>query len=469
MGLGVLDTLSKPTKDRAAYFLDLLKAEPTEADFLAACDADGLDKIIAETWWTKVQKLGWDSALQDCVTLGTKTKGKWEQVTGEKYGTKKAEGWTPHDWDPLWAGEDAEAKREAAQAALDRALAQGGADEAERKRLQVIVDQATPDLEALETAHQEAMEAMSAARDKLADAPTANDGDRQPCPHCGEAILLERHRDRASDLVITLKKPDGAALTPKEKEARRLARVDLEAAVRQAEGLVNETREDVAAAKRKLAEIEDAETNLAAMGEAVAATGPAADTQALRAEVQKWERIKGDQERIQQAADHHATIGRLILAKSILEPSGLRLRKLTDTLSIFNDRMAAFCEAAGWKPVTIHPDMSISEGPYHERMVSSSGLWRIGCAIQAAAIQIDGCPILVLDGAEILDRDGRNGLFRVLLDQGLATVMAMTAADPAKVPDLAAHGMGHSYWVEGGISMPLSEARAAMAQPQAAE
>ena len=55
---------------------------------------------------------------------------------------------------------------------------------------------------------------------------------------------------------------------------------------------------------------------------------------------------------------------------------------------------------------------------------------------------------LVIDGADILDKAGRNGLLRLLLAADRPSLVCMTMATSEDMPDLRGNEIGHSYWIE---------------------
>ena len=72
---------------------------------------------------------------------------------------------------------------------------------------------------------------------------------------------------------------------------------------------------------------------------------------------------------------------------------------------------------------------------------------------------MDGADAMIIDRADILDRQGRNGMMKMLIGLGIPCLVCMTILDPKKdpPPDLAARGKGITYWVEDGVAKPLSQ------------
>jgi hypothetical protein len=65
--------------------------------------------------------------------------------------------------------------------------------------------------------------------------------------------------------------------------------------------------------------------------------------------------------------------------------------------------------------------------------------------------------MVVLDAADVLDGPTREGLFDLLTEVGLPALVCLTLTRPEQVPDLAAAGLGMSYWLDSGVVRPLHE------------
>ena len=98
-------------------------------------------------------------------------------------------------------------------------------------------------------------------------------------------------------------------------------------------------------------------------------------------------------------------------------------------------------------------------------LLSKSEQYRVRAVFQVAMAIIDGSDLVVLDEADILDGPTRSGLFKMLdaaTQEGLAALVCMTLSRRDQAPDLAAIGLGRSYWLEAGVAEPIGqEAQAA--------
>ena len=71
--------------------------------------------------------------------------------------------------------------------------------------------------------------------------------------------------------------------------------------------------------------------------------------------------------------------------------------------------------------------------------------------------QLDGSAMVVLDAADVLDGPTRSGLFALLEEAGLPALVCMTLSRREQLPDLAAAGLGASWWIEDGVAQPLRQ------------
>jgi hypothetical protein len=98
--------------------------------------------------------------------------------------------------------------------------------------------------------------------------------------------------------------------------------------------------------------------------------------------------------------------------------------------------------------------MSISYGDYQYILLSKSTQYRVRISLQAAFTMLDGSQILLIDGADILDSAGRNGLFKMLTGLQSMAVVAMTIDKQEKIPAIEKLG-GCAYWIENGTAVKI--------------
>ena len=450
-------------KERAKELAVYLKAQPSSEDLALALEDTGLlapaviDKIVAV-----VREQGWDEAHGIAKVTGAKLKGAWEEVTqGERYGSTKAETWFPPDWSEDIAGASQQSLEEAkasAQTSLEKAIAESAVSESEvegfreqaaelepAKAKVIGSEQAIEDLEKrLRRAQEERAALPSGYRDTelLLDCP---DGDMQH-----ELVITRKAATTTYKLVKPRKKPSDAALK-KQRDAiisadGKISKLNTE--LTDARFVLSEGRDIIARSKRA------AERLSAAEGK----TGDQDAVEKARNAVAEAERCLRAWTAKSAADRHHRSILGNQAIVAVLAPVGLRKSVLARAIDKFNqEHLAPLCEAAGWKAVTLEADFSIRYGGRPYMLLSNSEQYRLRVILQIAMAKIDGSALMVMDGAEILDWAGQNGLIKVLRMVDMPALIAMTLNKPETAPDLDAKKVGETYWIENGITLPLAE------------
>jgi hypothetical protein len=452
---GLASPIDGNLKSRTGAFAPYLKAEPTQKDLADAMDDAGVggnDKLL-ESVWKAVTTNGWDAAHVHCRDTGARLKGRWEQITGERYGSDKAGKWSPEHWVDDTTEEALTEARDAAGTALEDTIARGAVDGAHRNRLEedaAKFDEADEAVNAARGAMEKCQGEIVTARQARAALPNP-DAKPVPCPHCGADIIV------VPDLVgITLEKAGGKEVPKKEIKKVRDAIATADGAVRKAEA-------DMVTVRRALAEAERAFQAASQAQDALdnAADGKSEDdaVATARGSLRLAEARLAAFEAKTTADAVHVTIDSNQKLVAVLAPDGLRRRILMRELEAFNtEHLAPLAEAAGWKPIVLTADFHVAYGGRRYVLLCNSEQWRCRAVLQAALARIEGAALVILDGADILDQAGRNGLMKVLRAAGVDALVAMTINRPEFVPDLEKAGFGASYWVEDGIARPLDEA-----------
>lgn len=432
--------LRMPAKDRFRAFADLFGAAPNRADLDQAVAERNhkspettIPAEMVEQAWKRIEGSGWDDAQKDLEDEARTRKGEWRGVTGEAWGSTKGESWEPvKAQNEVYALEAAleEARKRAAEAtpAPERPDGKAAAERVEKAR------------EALEVARRN-LSAAHDARKALPEAPGKPWATIQ-CPHCN--------------------KPTDYAMGP----GGKLIPVD---AVRP--GDLKRLREEVASADGALARCEGelgaARTELQ-RAEAELASGTRAapvDHSVAVAEARLEEARRRVEDAAQRAAKLHGEILQNLALAEICGPAGLRQQKKRDALEMINGALADWSERFGIPAVSLDDDLVASIGGVPWPVMSESEQWRAEAMLALEIATRRGHDLVVLDRADVLDVPGRNHFFRCLAQLGgrPRVVVAMTETDrdnARKFPDLAARGLGQSYWIENGVAEPHGGAQA---------
>lgn len=447
---GLISPAEMEDVERQKFLSVLLDAAPSQQHLLLACTDVGLGVDTANETWSQIRQQGWDVAHRLARERGAKIKGRWEAATGTDFGLKKAAGWLPPDF-PADLNQTTLAQLEeqcaTAKQQVDNAIGALAVDTAE---LQHIGEQAKQEKELLAAVQKQELEHQR-ARQEYENCKKTVEVIVVPrifeCPHCSKPLQTGaegvKKASLSADQVVGLQCRRSAA----EKTAGE-AGLAMDIAGKELQGL-----------KMKLGAVAGATERWRALGKRSGSQEALDIARDLYASL--------EQRRSAMTAKSHADLAYREIVEQlkiveILAPDGLRRQKLAQALTRFNgEYLDPLCRAAGYPLVALNDDLDIVYGgrPYY--LCSESEKWRARAVLQVAIAKLDGSVLVVLDGADILDAEGRNGLIDMLAsDEELYFLVAMTVSSRDKLPDLATAGLGASYWMKDGNADPLAQAQA---------
>jgi len=437
---GVHSFIDDSTSDRHKTISAFLKSDPTKDQLGIELTKAGANQAGIDRVWDTVTKQGWDAAHKTACESGTRLKGGWEQESGERYGSKKAESWRPASW-----SEDLDSATEESLADvvkqetewLEAAISHQAVGDAELTRLKILADgqpAAKQDFETLISSIAGLEGAMALLRKGLSELPRPSGEETTQCPHCKGALVI-----RGKALAIP------KTYTPEETAAQQKAISDVNASIKETETELVKQKTALADARFKLSQSTDAIKKLAE-------PKPAEQTQSVetvRARLALAQARQVAFSKKTKAAKIHSDIERNKIVIDILAPDGLRMTCLKGALGRFNERLRALSGVASWRSVEIQSDMSVTFGGSLYSMLSESEQYRVQIVLQVAFSEFGDSPVLLIDRADVLDMQGRNSLFQLLVSTQKTCLVAMTVLKRETCPDLAKIG-GHTYWIENG-------------------
>ncbi|MEF8794006.1 hypothetical protein [Thiohalorhabdus sp.] len=452
---GLIDWPALPEKRRAATLQDLLQAAPTFQDLEGAV-ADELveytdeDRHRLASVWEQIERDGWDATHKAYQDELSRAKGRWEEATGERWGSDKAENWVPEGWDPGlndialddWETALADAKERADQARKAQAV-----NEDRRAQLQ----EKAADLETAQAEKRQLDDQLSEAQTQLHTIRAEyNQMAAQPdahCPECGVALAIPEGDPQ--DLTIYEGEPADTVTLQAKREGVQAQHERLEALRQQ---------RDEAAAKVQAAG--NAQAELEAMPEPDQGDGDS-DLASLDEQVDRLRQkrqAKVTMDRAREAHTEAVVLGAIVTA---LAPSGVRRQALVRALDSFNKHQlypaSAYWDQTVWLDEDFLPHYG--QRPWH--LLSLSEAYRVRVSVRLAFADLDGSDAVILDGADVLDAKGRKHLIHTLVAAfNEATfpdhyMVGITLNRPDQAPDLEGHGLGYSYWVEEGKANPI--------------
>ena len=458
---GLIDIMKLEDKTKAAFFSNLIGAAPSKDDLAAYLSDCNIRESIVDRLWAKIEKDDWDPTHKTATSHGAKLKGQWEDVAGGgKYGKTKAEGWIPEEWEAdleSSSRDSLEAALASARSELETAIAKEAVGKAEIERLEETANAELPTLETLEKAAQAAQEAVESASINLQNTPRPFDaGITIQCPHCEEWSNLVITKKKPPITDYTLEKP-GERPSDKELKKQRKAYQGADMELEKANKAHEQAEWDLREAQKAEESREKAVKDLEAAG---TLTGSAEAVEAAR------EGIRGAEGRL---AKFDAWTKATKLHKSVqnnqhiidsLAPEGVRKAVLLRALSEFNGELKGLSESAKWGQVLVTESMDVTLGGRPYILLSDSEQYRARAVLQVATAQKDGSCLVIFDGADILDRRGREGLIRLVIGAGnddLHALIAMTMNKPAQMPPLDDKGLGRCYWISDGLCSSVAE------------
>lgn len=450
-------------KDRRRVLFDLTGASASPVEVGKRLKAKGIDVALFE----KVKPLlrsGFPAAVEQAKAYASEARGAWKAVTGENYGSEKANGWEPEAPPVIVSEEELESARMELQATaqdLDEAQQTLGASKrahadaqarasriaalretaalADRRRNKLATDEANQD-----EWSEKVMAAESAASGEPAHQPLT-------CPHCQGAVDLQ-----------------AGQLVPHQPPAKV---ADPEAAKRLEEyrGYLASAQRAVANSQRDLKESEDAaaqavaleaETAQAPSAEAIA-NGEQAINELRQARDASRAKLVALQEALEAATQREASIAKAQAAHQdvvawtgmvdALSPTGIPAEILADAIGPVNDTLKRLAGIAGWSPVEISADIDVTFGGRLYDLLSESERWRCDTTIALAIATISGLRLVLLDRLDVLDLPSRNqaiALMRAMTsDREIdSVVVAGTLKEPmAKTPEWL-----QAVWIDAG-------------------
>lgn len=412
---------------------------------------------------------GFPATCDELKERASQAKGAWKNVTGEVWGSQKAEGWEPEltvrtiDAAELEAAQKAEAD---ARAELSEAIEALGAskrsvqDQAQRAGTIASLEEVAGLLQRRQVKLAEDQARVAEWQEKVAIAERAASGQRnanhQSCPCCD--ALLEVQAD--GTLIATT--DDLVQVEDAAEAARRLT--EYHGYLTSARRAVANSERDVQESKSAADKIDalKADTGVIVPEEAIDHTEQVvnelrqahASAQAKVSALQDAQQaIESHAETVQKAAKHHAEVMGWLAAAEALAPDGILGEIQSTALAPVNDSLAVLSRLSGWKKVEISADMDITCGGRLYGLMSESAKWRADTLLALVIAQISELRMVILDRFDVLDIKGRNQLKEMLVELGNMKAMdtMIMCGTIKELPEKLPAGVA-GVWITNGIA-----------------
>ncbi|HBN8199492.1 AAA family ATPase [Pseudomonas aeruginosa] len=451
-------------KDRRRVLFDLTDASASPAEVGKRLEAKGLDLALFE----KVKPLlrsGFPAAVEQAKAYASEARGAWKAVTGENYGSEKANGWEPEAPPVIVSEEELESARAELQATaqdLDEAQQTLGSSkrahadaQARASRITALRETAAlADRRRNKLATDEANQDEWSEKVMAAEAAASGEPAHQPltCPHCQGAVDLQ-----AGQLVAH--QPPAKVADPEAAKRLEEYRGYLASAQRAVANSQRDLKESEAAAAQAAAL--EAETAQAPSAEAIA-NGEQAINELRQARDRQQAKVQSLQEAfnaaaqrqdvIKQAAGFHAEVCAWSALADALSPAGIPAEILADAIGPVNELLQRLSGTAGWSPVQISADIDVTFGGRLYGLLSESERWRCDATLALAIATISGLRLALLDRLDVLDIPARTQqamkLFQSLAAGG--EIDTLIVAGTLKEPMAKTPAWLQAVWIDAG-------------------
>lgn len=428
-------------REKALFLAHLLDADPTDNDIRAELQDKGVVDATINEVIEDVRAVGWEGALEKHKNEGIKLKGEFRAATGVNYNQENAN-WRPERLTTTLEEMDAEklANRvKKAKEAYEAAIRADAITEAEKEDLEAragLYPSLVEEHEEMEARLADLTSKITEGEKNLPKVPTKLADSKHKCPKCSAELVF---------LDGALKEAGNAETKDelqKALEKQKAARAEVEKLREEAEALRGEmirTQVDIkdahaareSLATKKVGDKPDVEAAAAALNDA----NLDIDAQEAYEKAQRAKRM----------IETEATICKM------LQPEGLRSAALYKAVEVFNTRLESISKAAGWHfAVRLDQDFDLCYAGRAYPEMAESEQYKCLITLQAAIAELDKSQVLVIDRADLLAKDGRKGLMKLLKHMKRPAIVAMTYNNKEDVPDMAAAGLGARWWIEDG-------------------
>ncbi len=446
---GVDSIVDFSAKERSEYIRNITGCAPTKDDLKAFLKERYIEnEKIADKVWEKIDQDGFDASLERAKDTGRALKQQWSIVTGETYGSQKAETWQPAGWtsDLIDTSEESQqANITGLQAELEDLISRQAIDSDLLNRLKSEVSAEIVDN--LKQSCDVADKNLSSLRNNLLELgqkidrlPNFEADEKQICPHCGGNLCITHGR------IVEYN-----GLSDEGKEKIKAQREELKKEYEQQHIKIENAEKDY---QNAFTEYQIAAEKLKQLNELQAKSGgnvTERDIDIKREELRKANEGLTAFKAAKEAKRLADNIKENQVIIDALDMSGIRKNSMIKGLGKFNTTLEIICTFAGWGKVSVDNDLTIlmNDRPYV--LLSESEKMRCNVTLQLAIADYNGDSTVIIDGAELLDKNGKNGLLKFLSSQNkFNAIIGLMLPSADKAPKSIEHGI-KSYWVENGI------------------
>lgn len=451
IAVGLDNPLDWPAKERMKFFSEFLKAQPRSSQFAFKLGGILNPEEIAQLW-TNIESGGWDTAYASAKEKGARFKGQWEQITGEKYGSKKAEAYYPASWSADIEGrsvEELEGIVRLAQEWVDAGITDQAVERAiSEKEIADLKSKAgglTACKQKLEEAKKKRDNAKSAHETAITEyhaAAYAVVTPGQDCPHCGKSLSIDHGK------IIP------GTITKEQADLSLQKKLETQMRVEEANTTYQNAVLAVTEEEQLYKEILIAMKRLDEMQATKPAPKPSKTTIDLEEARRRLATAKDNLSAFIMKRDADVVCAKIVRNDQIIQvlaPEGMRADNIAAAIKKANEILESISTISRWKPVQFSDDCSLWYGDTPYFLCSDSEKYRVRATIQYYIACEQKADIMIFDRADMLDSQGRNGLLHLVCAVRIPAVICMTMKRPEyELLKGKLNGTAKAYWIEDG-------------------
>lgn len=404
--VGYHNICKAPVVTKSLILGKVFELNPTRNELLK--ELPTVPEPVVSSVWKDIEKIGWDGAHTALSSQGTALKRRYQDVTGGKYGIKKAETYLPDGWthemkdttEKSLLEELNEAKQWYEQCLKSQGVSEDKIEELEEKAIEL--GDLKEEFSRLSDDKIASSKKVMDLTKKLGELPNLKDKSELSCPKCNAGLMLRK------SVLVEFKEP-----TKKEIQLIESLNKQLDVALSDSRSI----DEKISLNRSKITIAEEAKAKLDTVK--VSEKGSEERTENAKLAVDTCEKRIRAYKLKKEADSIHEEISQLLVIVTQLANDGLRKKVLKSKIGKFNDLLLKISPNINVR-MNEELEFFINGTPYY--FASNGQKQYLQGVIQMAMAHITKFPLAVIDCDKMDDRHygeltgiGQRAKFHVLI------------------------------------------------------